>query len=527
MLKRCILTGWLMAGWIAWPALALGAEAAAIFDGQSLTGWDGNPALWSVQDGVITGQTSADAPLKSNEFLIWRGGEVDDFELSLEYRIDGGNSGIQYRSFTVPEVGKWSVGGYQADIDAANTWSGILYGERYRDILGKRGEKSVIGENHKPRKVGDIGDPAELGSKIRKGEWNKYRIVAEGFHFQHHINDTLMADIVDEDKAMRRRTGILALQIHQGPPMKVQFRDIRLKRMPLRDAKKAVFIAGRPSHPYLQHEHRAGCMLLARALQEGMPQMVPAVYANGWPADPTALDNADTIIMYCDGGAGHYVNKHLEEVDALIKKGVGLVCLHYGVEVPKGPPGDRLLEWIGGYFETFWSVNPHWTADFQAFEKHPINRGIKPFAMRDEWYYHMRFRSEMNGVTAILSAIPPEETLNRPDGPHSGNPAVRAEKGKPQHVAWAAERKDGGRGFGFTGGHFHYNWAQPSFRRVVLNAIVWTAGLDVPQGGVPLRPITYEDLLANLDSKRPESFPEYKPDEMRRKLDEWNKEIAQ
>jgi putative membrane-bound dehydrogenase-like protein len=272
-------------------------------------------------------------------------------------------------------------------------------------------------------------------------------------------------------------------------------------------AKKVVFVAGKPSHGYGAHEHNAGCTLLAKSLQLGMKDFDAEVHKNGWPADSkAAFEGADAIVMYCDGGGGHMVNAHLDEVDALAKKGVGIVCIHYGVEVPKGKPGDAFLEWIGGYFETNWSVNPHWTAKYEKFPDHPIVNGVKPFEINDEWYYHMRFRENMEGVTPILTAVPPESTLSRPDGPHSGNPHVRAKKGQPQHMAWAMQRKDGGRGFGFTGGHDHWNWGDPNFRKLVLNAIVWTAKGEVPKDGVSDKPVSLEDLESGQDYEPPKNF---------------------
>ena len=166
-------------------------------------------------------------------------------------------------------------------------------------------------------------------------------------------------------------------------------------------------------------------------------------------------------------------------------------------------PSRGLAVVNGGYFEADWSVNPHWDAKFEKLPDHPITRGVQPFEMNDEWYYHMRFRDGMKGVTPILVALPPASSLSRPDGHHSGNPAVRKavlENKTPQVMAWAAERAGGGRGFGFTGGHDHWNWGDPNFRKLVLNAILWTAGLDVPSTGVESQ-VSAAELKQNLDPK--------------------------
>ncbi len=270
--------------------------------------------------------------------------------------------------------------------------------------------------------------------------------------------------------------------------------------------KKIVFIAGHPSHGYGAHEHNAGCDLLAHILKTALPELSIDVVHNGWPKDERALEGADAIVMYCDGGGGHMVLAHKQEVDALAKKGTGVVCLHYAVEVPKENGGQEFLDWIGGYFEMHHSVNPHWTAKFDSFPNHPITRGVKPFEINDEWYYHMRFRPDMRGVTPILSCLPPASTLARPDGPHSGNPDVRRavlENKEPQVVAWASENVGGGRGFGFTGGHDHWNWGDPNFRKLVLNAILWTAKIEVPAQGVSDKPITLNELVVNQDEPVP------------------------
>ncbi len=499
------------------PSLAAddAAGVVPIFNGTSLEGWEGKPEFWSVKDGVIVGETTAEKPTKGNTFLIWRQGTVDDFELALSYRITGGNSGIQYRS---KDLGDSVVGGYQGDFEAGTTYSGILYEERGRGILAKRGERVTIAADGAKTMGEPIGKTEDLQKAIKQGEWNEYRIVAKGPKLQHFINGQLMSETVDEQEGKRAAEGILALQLHAGPPMKVEFKDIRLKRTKLADGrKKLVLVAGRPSHGPGDHEFRAGCMLLEKCLDAaaatGGPKLVTATHTGGWPTDPTAFDNADAIFFFADGGAGHPVlqSSRLAQIDALAKRGVGVACLHYAVEVPKEKGGPEFLTWMGGYFEPHWSVNPHWTlAKTELAQGHPITRGVKPFETNDEWYYHMRFREPMNGVTAILSAVPPDNTRERPDGPHSNNPAVRAGKGSREVLAWAYERPDGGRGFGCTGAHFHRNWSNDDFRRLMLNALVWTAGLDVPAEGV-VSAVTTEDLAANLDDKPAKQAPKPQP----------------
>ena len=267
------------------------------------------------------------------------------------------------------------------------------------------------------------------------------------------------------------------------------------------ETKKIVLIAGTKSHGYGAHEFNAGVLLIEKLLKESRPGLLTSVHLKGWPSDPKVFDGASAIMVFCNGGGGHLFMPRLKEVDALVEKGIGLSCFHYAVETPKGDPGKAMLDWIGGYFEPNWSVNPHWTAEFKSFPSHPITRGVKPFSVNDEWYFHMRFREEMERVTPVLSAHPPAETMKRKDGPHSGNPHVRAamERGEAQHVAWAYERPDGGRGFGFTGAHYHWNWADDNFRKLALNAILWTAKIDVPIEGVQTHRPSLEELKANQD----------------------------
>ncbi len=503
--------------WLGCGLLVLAAVRASepefkpIFNGRDLSGWQGDPALWSVRDGAITGTTTPETRLTHNTFLVWTNGLLDDFELRLQYRIVGGNSGIQYRS-VVAEQGRFGpiVGGYQADLEAGKSYSGILYEERGRGILALRGEVVRLSadpadpKKHKKEVLGSLGSSQELQAVIRPEDWNEYRIIARGHRLQHFINGRLMVDVTDEHAAAARRSGVLAFQLHVGPPMTVQFKDVEFKRLKLGDRKKIVLTAGVPSHGPGEHEHNAGILLLNKCLQSH-PGILTTYYLNGWPKDPTAYDNADAILIYCDGGGGHpfVLGDHLRIIGEKVRNGAGLGCLHYAVEVPKDRGGPEFLQWIGGYFETHWSVNPHWFAEFKTLPSHPVTRGVKPFGIQDEWYYHMRFVDGLRGVTPILSALPPESTLNRPDGPHSGNPHVRAvvkERKEPQHVMWVYERPDGGRGFGFTGGHFHKNWGHDDFRKLVLNAIVWMAHAEVPPEGVTST-VTPEQLQANLDPK--------------------------
>ena len=266
---------------------------------------------------------------------------------------------------------------------------------------------------------------------------------------------------------------------------------------------KIIFIAGRPSHGPLSHEHRAGCLLLAKSLA-AVKGVVTEVHTNGWVSDEKVFEGAAAIVVYSDGGGGHpfLSGDRLQKIGALMQKGVGLGALHYAVEPVTAKGNAEFRDWMGGCFETHWSVNPHWDGDFKTFPKHPVTSGVKPFKTNDEWYFHMRFRDGMKDVTPILSAIAPASTMNRGDGSHSGNPAVReaVKSGAPQHVMWTATRAGGGRGFGFTGGHNHLGWGNAEQRKLVLNAILWIAKSDVPANGVEST-VTQEDLMANLDPK--------------------------
>ena len=214
---------------ISLPSFARGAEQdgfRSIFDGKSLDGWEGKPEFWSVRDGAITGQTTSENPTKGNTFLIWRKGILSDFELRLKFRIENHNSGIQYRS---TDRGDFVVGGYQADFEGGDKYIGILYEEKGRGILALRGTKVVIGEDGTKEVVGKTADDETILKSIKKKDWNEYTIIARSNHLVQKINGHVTVDVTDNQVSKRKMKGILALQLHAGPPMVVQFKDIRLK----------------------------------------------------------------------------------------------------------------------------------------------------------------------------------------------------------------------------------------------------------------------------------------------------------
>ena len=280
--------------------------------------------------------------------------------------------------------------------------------------------------------------------------------------------------------------------------------------------KRIVLIAGRASHGPGEHEFRAGCLLLQKALA-GVKGVTVDVYTNGWPSkmvdgtatdDNAALDGADAVLIYSDGGGGHPAiqRDHMKVIDALAAKGAGLGFAHYAVEVPAGAPGEAMQRWNAGYYETNFSVNPMWSPAYDTFPNHPVTRGVKPFGNRDEWYFNMRWTTDasaMKRVTPILTSKPSDEVRKGPYvSPRGPYPHIIADSGKTETMMWVYERPDGGRSFGFTGGHTHSNWGDVSQRKIVLNALLWIAKVDVPAGGVH-DSITPADLTLNLDQKRP------------------------
>lgn len=239
-LLRLVLAGWLC---LAASHAASAADETGfkpLFNGTDLTGWEGLTKFWSVKDGAITGQTTRENPTRGNTFLVWKGGDVSNFELRLSYKIVPnndkvfGNSGIQYRSQIADPV-NFVVGGYQADFEAGKTYSGILYEERGRGILAERGQRVVVkGDAADPNKtkievLGTLGSSDAIQGKIKANDWNEYVIIARGNHLQHFINGQQTVDVTDEQASKAAKSGVLALQLHAGDPMTVQFKNIRLK----------------------------------------------------------------------------------------------------------------------------------------------------------------------------------------------------------------------------------------------------------------------------------------------------------
>ena len=279
--------------------------------------------------------------------------------------------------------------------------------------------------------------------------------------------------------------------------------------------KRIVLIAGRPSHPPGMHEFRAGCLLFKKAL-DGVPGITVDVYDMGWPSktvegnrvdDNSALENADAVLIYADGGKGHPMlqGDRLKVIEALAARGVGLGFAHYGVEVPTGEPGQAMLRLGGGYYETLFSVNPMWTPKFEKFSNHPVAHGVQPFSTHDEWYFNMRWPTEPGAkerVAPILVATPSDEVRKgpyvSPKGPYDH---IIADSGKAETMMWVYVRKDGGRSFGFTGGHTHATWGDANQRKVFLNALLFIAKVPIPARGVEDK-ITDADLTMNLDDKK-------------------------
>ncbi len=259
---------------------------------------------------------------------------------------------------------------------------------------------------------------------------------------------------------------------------------------------RILFLAGSRSHASGDHEFNAGCLLLAKALNEQSGLDVEATVIQGWPEDESVFENVDAIIIYSD--ATSVVEKGWGKTDELAKSGVGLMFMHYAVH-PSPEMGEKYFRpWIGGAMESGYSVNPHWVAELRALPSHPISNGVPDTVEAyDEFYYSMRFQKDRAKVLDLVTAMPTKQRIKRIINLWNNNGVTGVDQ--QQSLMWGIERADGGRGVGFVGGHYHRNWADDGFRRIVLNTIVWVAGMEVPADGVKSNAVTEDELNANLD----------------------------
>lgn len=199
-----------------------------IFDGKTMEGWDGDPKFWRFENGSLIGETSKENQPAQNTFLIWRKGKPGNFELKLEFKLTGFNSGIQYRSIELPDI-KWAMKGYQADIDGEQMFTGQIYEERGRGFLALRGQSNYVPNGQKPGIIGSLGDGGELKALIKGADWNDLHIIARGNTLMQYINGRMMSMLIDDDEANRKMDGLIGIQVHKGPAMKIETRNIRIR----------------------------------------------------------------------------------------------------------------------------------------------------------------------------------------------------------------------------------------------------------------------------------------------------------
>lgn len=391
-------------------------------------------------------------------------------------------------------VGIWDsgrIGEFRGLRDGAKDYGLVVFGESKVDLSGKfEGYEPLV---HEITKFFDGAD-APIASEE----------TIEMFAFM---------EAADESK----RHGGIPVKIADvlAKATKEARRLVAIKTEPNKASKKIVLMAGKPSHPPRMHEFNAGVQLLAKCLKD-VPGIRAEVVLNGWPKDESIFEDAAAVIFYMDGGKGHEAvqeeGRRLKMIDQWVQKGVGIGCMHYGVEIIPDQAGVQFKRWIGGYYENMFSCNPIWEPQFNAFPNHPIARGVKPFQSKDEWYFNMRFVSDAPGnadadwggtkFVPILVASPADDVRDGPyvypKGPYAH---IESNKGRAEAMMWSIERADGGRGFGFTGGHFHDNWGNDNFRKVVLNALLWSAHVYIPENGVESK-VSSEELEANLDPKK-------------------------
>lgn len=281
-----------------------------------------------------------------------------------------------------------------------------------------------------------------------------------------------------------------------------RFTGADFAKTPEGERKVFVFFTDDGEHGWMQHENTAGAILFAKRLAAALPASESIVLRDTFP-DEAMIARASSVILFCSGTDRHPLNSGANRgaLEAAMKANKGLVCIHWALEAGTPEGSDFLKRHLGGFFEVNYSVNPMWNADYKDIPGHEITRGISPFSIYDEFYFNIRFPDVPGKRENLLMAIPPKRVVVLPeDGPRSNNPTVRASEGKPHVTAWAFTRPEGGRSFGFTGGHFHWDWKHDDHRRILLNAIAWTGGVEIPDAGLPDSTPSDEELFQYQDS---------------------------
>lgn len=311
--------------------------------------------------------------------------------------------------------------------------------------------------------------------KFEKDKEYEFKVRVTDRRIQGWINNDRVVDVIIKDRKISMRHG----EIELSQPFGIAsfqsigaIKEIKVRPIPA-DMKKISFLAGKKSHGPGEHEYLKGLRRLQQEIEQnsGLIAVDTVVHVEGWPVDEEEIADSDAIVIFCDGSdhnlTDHPAIKHdrWKVLDRLMKRGIGLVCLHYSVFVPNEPVGPRMLEWLGGYFDYQSGDTPNkWfskieTRDYETFlatPSHAIAKGVKPFKVKEEYYFNLKFPEDRSRVTPILTFDPERKDWSKV-------------------VAWATERADGGRGFGYTGGHFHSNWDNEDVRRLIVNAILWTA----------------------------------------------------
>ena len=314
--------------------------------------------------------------------------------------------------------------------------------------------------------------------KFERGQWYDFLIRVTDEKIQAWIDREKLVDVNIEDRRVSMRPG----EIERSVPFGIttyqttaEIKDIKIRKIPA-EVKKFAFIAGKKSHGPGEHEYEKGLRLLQREVEDrsGLIAVDTDLHLAGWPVDVADLDDADTIVLFCDGSDHNREDHPLlkyerwRELERQMKRGAGLVCIHYTLFVPNDELGPKFLDWIGGYFDYQSGEGDNgWysrieTRDYEVKlpnPEHPICAGVEPFEVKEQFHFNMRFPEEKKGLTPIATFDPEKKDWS-------------------QVVGWAFERPDGGRGFGYTGGHFHSNWENENMRRMVVNAILWTAKVE-------------------------------------------------